>query len=187
MDCCYHRYCNTADRSFSSSCWRVAYGRKPDPFRVLFRIHNPPPIRPLPAPGLPSRTPLSGNYVQKPPIFEQRISGNLQYQKIYANRSVSHGAEKTITGNNQWRNSGKSRVQHVGSKGRAVFSFQITAHQVPFFIKWYPLLLELPGGSRIGNRSAICRSKSVSDFRIAIAIAIPIKNRSGKIEDRFSC
>jgi hypothetical protein len=28
--------------------------------------------------------------------------------------------------------------------------------------------------------------KSVSDFRIVIAIAIPIKNRSGKNADRFS-
>jgi len=28
--------------------------------------------------------------------------------------------------------------------------------------------------------------KSISDFRIVIAIAIPIKNRSGKIADRFS-
>jgi hypothetical protein len=29
--------------------------------------------------------------------------------------------------------------------------------------------------------------KSISDFRIVIAIAIPIKNSSGKIADRFSC
>jgi len=40
---------------------------------------------------------------------------------IYANRSVSHGAAKTLTGINQWRNSGKARVQHPRSKGRAVF------------------------------------------------------------------
>jgi hypothetical protein len=28
--------------------------------------------------------------------------------------------------------------------------------------------------------------KPISDFRIVIAIAIPIRNRSGKIADRFS-
>jgi hypothetical protein len=36
------------------------------------------------------------------------------------------------------------------------------------------------------NRSAIYIFKSISDFEIAIAITIPIKNRSGKIDDRFS-
>jgi hypothetical protein len=36
------------------------------------------------------------------------------------------------------------------------------------------------------NRIAIFMLKSISDFQFAIAIAIPIKNRSGKNGDRFS-
>ena len=55
-----------------------------------------------------------------------------------------------------------------------------------FSLSGYPPLLELPGSSCIGNRLAIFRSKSISDFWIAIAITIPIKNHSGKIADRFS-
>jgi len=35
------------------------------------------------------------------------------------------------------------------------------------------------------NRIAILVRKSISDFEIAIAIMIAIKNRSGKIADRF--
>jgi hypothetical protein len=83
---------------------------------------------------------------------------------IYANRSIFRGAVKTITDNNQWRNSGKSRVPHVRSKGRAGLSIRDTTD-------WIPVFIDL---------------KSISDFRIAIAIAIPIKNRSRKIRDRFS-
>jgi len=36
------------------------------------------------------------------------------------------------------------------------------------------------------NRSAFFILKTISDFRIVIAIMIPIKNFSGKIGDRFS-
>ena len=37
------------------------------------------------------------------------------------------------------------------------------------------------------NRIAIFMVKSDPEFIFSIAIAIPIKNRSGKIGDRFSC
>jgi len=84
---------------------------------------------------------------------------------IYANRLISHGAAKTITGNNPWPNSGKARVQHVRSEGRAVLAVRDTTD-------WFPVSIDL---------------KSVSDFRIVIAIMIPIKNNSGKNGDRFSC
>jgi hypothetical protein len=95
-------------------------------------------------------------------------------------QSESPCAAKTITGNNQWPNSGKSRVQHVRLEGMAVFSFRSTTDRVQVFIKWvfrYPLA---------GAAWQLPHLKSIRDFRIVIAITIPIKNRSGKIGDRFS-
>jgi len=79
---------------------------------------NPAPLRPrIALPGTSSR-----ELCTKPTYFRTRIFGPPQFSKIYANRSVLRGAVKTITDNNPWRNSGKARVQHVRSKGRAVLS-----------------------------------------------------------------
>jgi hypothetical protein len=90
-------------------------------------IDDPPP--PNPAPLRPrialSDTP-SRELCTKTPYLGTRISGNPQLSSIYANRSVFRGAGCTILDNNQWRNSGKSRVQHVRSKGRAVFRMSDT-------------------------------------------------------------
>jgi len=100
--------------------------------------------------------------VQKPPIFVHGFPELFKCNDL-PNQSVFHGAVKT-TANNQWRDSAKSRVQHGRSEGRAVLA-------VRHPIDWFPVFIDL---------------KSISDFRFVIAIAIPIKNRSGKIADRFS-
>jgi hypothetical protein len=53
---------------------------------------------------------------------------------IYANRLISPGAAKTLTGNNPWPTSAKSRVQHGRSKGRAVLAVWVTTDWFPVFI-----------------------------------------------------
>jgi hypothetical protein len=84
-----------------------------DPLRI-----SPPTssLRPrLSPPATPSR-----ELCKKPQISVQGFAENA-YLMIYANRIISPGAVKTITGINQWPNSAKLRVQHVISEGRAVF------------------------------------------------------------------
>lgn len=149
-------------------------------------LHNPPTPQsgPATAPDCPSGHPLPG-ITCKNPCFRTRISGTLQLTIIYANRGVLHGVVKTLTDINQWRNSGIAGVQHGRMKGRAS-PFRLQPIWSRFLLSGYPHVPELTGSSRVGNRPAICRSKSISDFRITIAITIPIKNRSGKIRDRFS-
>ena len=132
-------------------------------YKILFTsILTPQPYPPLPVCLF--QTPALPVIMCKPPDLYIQISGppspnnNLHQSPHFPWRC------KTIAGNNPWPTSAKSRVQYGRSEGRAVLSFQVTAD-------WSPVFIDL---------------RSISDFRIVIAIAFPIKNRSGKIADRFS-
>ena len=79
---------------------------------------------------------------------------------IYANRSVFRGAVKTLTGNNQWRYSGKSGVQHVRSKGRRILGYpQKHSFPVPVIVWNTRALSRGPGNiakpDRTGSRRRI--------------------------------
>jgi hypothetical protein len=104
---------------------RSSHVLSPKTFNILLSClptgRQVPPIRPRPRIAIPD-TPFR-ELCAKIPYFCTTISGTLQLTMIYANRNVSHGAVKTLTGNNPWQNSGKARVQHTRSKGRAVLSF----------------------------------------------------------------
>jgi len=76
---------------------------------------------------------------------------------IYANRSVSPGAVKA-TDNTPWRNSGKRRVQHVRSKGRAGFTSPGTVppSKTPFPPAFSPSNLAKPDRTDSRRRTAVC-------------------------------
>ena len=111
---------------------------------------NPAPLRPrIAPPATPSR-----ELRAKTHGLCTWISGKHPFHRIYANRSVLHGAVKTLTDINQWRNSGNARVQHMRSKGRAVYPFGISRFGFPFFIQWAFLI------PTCGSARARCRGGS---------------------------
>jgi hypothetical protein len=80
---------------------------------------SPPQSGPATAPDCPPGHPFSGISCKNHPN-PAHFSGKRPLSRIYADRSVFCGAVKTLLYAFPWRNPGKSRVQHMRSKGRAV-------------------------------------------------------------------